>query len=192
MCRAEVRWGQCLKTETLSCISQRLPGFPKENNLILVGKRISEPSFENLPLSLSLHSWICLFSLSTSFPPPPSSLALLSVYLVSNKEKHLHTQEYLYSTDWSWIDKIVLKCQLKGKVIRIAKLRSINKEASFCANSIDALQLAYDQDGGLKQFSGERFQQRSLAQVAISQQRKDGQSFLLMPRPTPSVKCRRL
>lgn len=67
-------------------------------------------------------------------------------------------------------------------------MRSINKKASLCTNSIDALQLAYDQDGGLKPSSGERFQQRSLAQVAISQQRKDGQRTFLMPRPTPFSK----
>lgn len=157
-----------------------------------MGKYISESSFENLPLSLpppvSLHSGSCLFSLSTSFFPPLSSLALLSVYPVSYKEKHPHTQGYLYSTDWSRIDKTVLKCQLKGKVMRIAKMRSMNKKASLCTNSIDALQLAYDQDGGLKQSSEERFQQRSLAQVAISQQRKDGQRTFLMPRPTPFSK----
>lgn len=62
-------------------------------------------------------------------------------------------------------------------------MRLINKNAPLCTNSTHAMQLACYEDDDLKQFNGEGFQQRSLVQVAISQQ-KNWQSALHMPKPT--------
>lgn len=75
MHRAEVRRGQCLKTETLSCISQHMPEFPRRRTTSFWWENIFQSQVLKISLFPFLHQYLSIpEAVSFLYPLPfPSS-----------------------------------------------------------------------------------------------------------------------